>query len=176
MRLPSASCGNPKNNDNLAKIHYYSTKDNEILRRADKFALLNDIAQNGLDSIKWQNLKLDSPYFWFVPKDFSNAEYENFWALAKNKAFEESKSIFENFNSGIQTKRDETTIQFTKEQMQNVLNDFINLDKNELAAKYKIHDSHDWTIDKAKAEIIANVDCHESKLDTDSRNDTVFYF
>ena len=125
---PSLAEGDKGGGYNLAQIHYFSTKDNEILRRADKFALLNDIAQNGLDSIKWQVLNLDSPYFWFVPKDFSNAEYENFWALAGDKALGESKGIFENFNSGIQTKRDETTIQFTKEQMQNVLNDFINLD------------------------------------------------
>ncbi len=165
-----SKCGNPKNNGNLATIHYFSTKDNEILRRADKFALLNDIAQNGLDSIKWQNLKLDSPYFWFVPKDFSNAEYENFWALAGDKALGESKGIFENFNSGIKTEKDKIAIQFTKEQMQNVLNDFINLDKNKLATKYKIHDSRDWTIDKAKAEVIAV--CHTERSEVSKRRES----
>ena len=165
-----SKCGNPKNNGNLATIHYFSTKDNAILRRADKFALLNDIAQNGLDSIKWQNLKLDSPYFWFVPKDFSNAEYENFWALAKDKALGESKGIFENYNSGIKTEKDKIAIQFTKEQMQNVLNDFINLDKNALATKYNIHDSRDWTIDKAKAEVIAV--CHTERSEVSKRRES----
>ena len=157
-------------NDKLAKIHYFSTKDNDILRRNDKFALLNDIAQNGLDTIKWQTLTLESPYFWFVPKTFDSEEYENFWALATNQSLGESKAIFENYNSGIQTKRDETTIQFTKNQMQSILQDFITLDKNALATKYNIHDSRDWQIDKAKAEVIANVDCHES-ANADSRND-----
>ena len=167
---PSLAEGDKGGGYNLAQIHYFSTKDNEILRRADKFALLNDIAQNGLDSIKWQNLKLDSPYFWFVPKDFSNAEYENFWALAKDKALGESKGIFEVFNSGIKTEKDKIAIQFTKEQMQNVLNDFINLDKNELATKYNIHDSRDWTIDKAKAEVIAV--CHTERSEVSKRRES----
>ena len=152
---PSLAEGDKGGGYNLAQIHYFSTKDNEILRRADKFSLLNDIAQNGLDSIKWQNLKLDSPYFWFVPKDFSNAEYENFWALAGDKSFQ-TKAIFKNYNSGVETHKDNVCIQFTTQQIKSILQDFINLDKNELATKYKIHDSRDWTIDKAKAEVISS--------------------
>ncbi|TQR52295.1 type ISP restriction/modification enzyme, partial [Campylobacter troglodytis] len=142
---------------NLAKVLYHSTKDSAALKRKDKFALLNDIAQNGLNSVKWQELTLDEPYFWFVPKSFENAEYENFWALAANKAMGESKAIFENFSSGIQTKRDETTIQFTKKQMQGVLQDFAILDKTALASKYNIHDSRDWQIERAKAEVISTL-------------------
>ena len=155
-----------------AKVLYYSTNDNGILKRNDKFALLNSIAQNGLNSVKWQELKLDEPYFWFVPKSFENDEYENFWALATNKAMGESKAIFENFNSGIQTKRDETTIQFTKEQMQGVLQDFTTLDRTALASKYNIHDSRDWQIERARADVIANADCHDS-ANAESRNDKV---
>ena len=153
-----------------AKVFYYSTNDNGILKRNDKFALLNTVAQNGLNSVKWQELKLDEPYFWFVSKSFENDEYENFWALATNKAMGESKAIFENFNSGIQTKRDETTIQFTKEQMQGVLQDFTTLDKTALASKYNIHDSRDWQIERARADVIANADCHDS-ANAESRND-----
>ena len=146
----------------LAQIHYFSTKDNEILRKADKFALLNDIANNGLDCIKWRILKLDSPYFWFVPRDFSNAEYENFWALAKDKALGESRAIFENVNSGIQTEKDKIAIQFTKEQMEAVLNDFVTLDKNEIAKKYELENSMLVTIKKEM------IDCHESRLGADA--------
>ena len=164
---PSLAEGNKGGGcESLATIHYFSTKDNEILRRADKFALLNDIAHNGLDSIKWQTLKLDSPYFWFVPKDFSNAEYENFWALTGDKSFQ-TKAIFDNYNSGVETHKDNVCIQFTTQQIESILRDFINLDKNEIAIKYNIHDSRDWQIEKAKAEVM---DCHES-ADADSRND-----
>ena len=78
---------------NLAKVLYHSTKDSAALKRKDKFALLNDIAQNGLNSVKWQELTLDEPYFWFVPKSFENAEYEDFWALAKDKALNEKRLL-----------------------------------------------------------------------------------
>ena len=105
---------NTHNDTNLGKIFYYSTNDNGILKRDDKFALLNSIAQNGLNSVKWQELKLDEPYFWFVPKSFENDEYENFWALAGDKALGESKAIFENFSSGVENKRNSISICFNK--------------------------------------------------------------
>lgn len=157
-------------NDNLAKIFYYSTNDNGILKRNDKFALLNSIAQNGLNSVKWQELKLDEPYFWFVPKSFENDEYENFWALAGDKALGESKAIFLNFGSGVQTKADKILIKFTQQEMKIVLDDFINLKENEIAQKYNAKNSRDWQIERAKADVIANVDCRES-ANADSRND-----
>ena len=133
--------GNPKNNDSLATIHYFSTKDNEILRRKDKFALLNKITNKGLKSIKWKKLKLDSPYFWFVPKSFKSNEYNKFWALAKNESLGESKAIFENFNNGIATDRD---------------NLMIDKNKNNLIAKCKKAFSGDFDKSFAKQYQINN--------------------
>ena len=147
---PSLAEGDKGGGYNLAQIHYFSTKDNAILRRADKFALLNDIAQNGLDSIKWQNLKLDLPYFWFVPKDFSNAEYENFWALAKDKALGESKGIFENFSSGIKSRKDNLLIQFSKDKIKEMLNDMQNLPRESILQKYHFNETKDWTINEQR--------------------------
>lgn len=69
-----------------ATIFYASTAQKGIFKRAEKFALLEDISQRGLNSIKWEELSLNEPYFWFVPKSFDNAEYEDFWALAGDKA------------------------------------------------------------------------------------------
>lgn len=172
LQTSKASMAIQKNNGNLATIHYFSTKDNEILRRADKFALLNDIAQNGLDSIKWQNLKLDSPYFWFVPKDFSNAEYENFWALAGDKSFQ-TKAIFKNYGSGNKAERDKICIHFDKESVVKVVNNFADkeLDIETIRQKYELQkDSRDWSIERARADVIANVDCHDF-ANAKSRND-----
>ncbi|EKI5337916.1 N-6 DNA methylase, partial [Campylobacter coli] len=87
---------------NGAKVFYYSTGDNNIFSRKEKFALLDDIRQKGLNAIKWEELSLDEPYFWFIKREFKNKEYENFWALASDKA-EDKKSIFLNYSSGIQT-------------------------------------------------------------------------
>ncbi|WP_244289593.1 N-6 DNA methylase [Campylobacter helveticus] len=69
-----------------AKLFYASTAQKGIFKRAEKFALLDSIAQEGLNSIKWEELSLSKPYFWFVPKSFENEEYEDFWALAGDKA------------------------------------------------------------------------------------------
>ncbi|EMA4341443.1 N-6 DNA methylase, partial [Campylobacter coli] len=85
---------------NGAKVFYYSTGDNNIFSRKEKFALLDDLRQKGLNAIKWEELSLDEPYFWFIKKEFENEEYEIFWALASDKALGDKKSIFLNYNSG----------------------------------------------------------------------------
>lgn len=141
------------NDTNLGKIFYYSTNDNGILKRNDKFALLNSIAQNGLNSVKWQELKLDEPYFWFVPKSFENDEYENFWALATNKAMGESKAIFLNFGSGISTDRDELTIDIQKENLiEKCQKAFSGKFDENFEIQYKIHNSSSYAFaDKLKA-------------------------
>ncbi|EAJ3529389.1 DNA methyltransferase, partial [Campylobacter coli] len=63
---------------NGAKVFYYSTGDNNIFSRKEKFALLDDVRQKGLNAIKWEELSLDEPYFWFIKKEFENEEYEIF--------------------------------------------------------------------------------------------------
>ncbi|EHU8939705.1 N-6 DNA methylase, partial [Campylobacter coli] len=108
---------------NGAKVFYYSTGDNNIFSRKEKFALLDDVRQKGLNAIKWEELSLDEPYFWFIKREFKNKEYENFWALASDKA-EDKKSIFLNYSSGIQTEKDNIAIQLNKQSMENVLKDF----------------------------------------------------
>ncbi|EIJ6855315.1 N-6 DNA methylase, partial [Campylobacter coli] len=113
---------------NGAKVFYYSTGDNNIFSRKEKFALLDDVRQKGLNAIKWEELSLDEPYFWFIKREFKNKEYENFWALASDKA-EDEKSIFLNYSSGIQTEKDNIAIQLNKQSMENVLKDFKNLTK-----------------------------------------------
>ncbi|EAI0284507.1 DNA methyltransferase [Campylobacter coli] len=126
---------------NGAKVFYYSTGDNNIFSRKEKFALLDDVRQKGLNAIKWEELSLDEPYFWFIKKEFENEEYENFWALASDKALGDKKSIFLNYNSGIETQKDNIAIQLNKQSMENVLKDFKNLTKEENVKKYNLDNS-----------------------------------
>ncbi|EOJ0474763.1 type ISP restriction/modification enzyme [Campylobacter coli] len=130
---------------NGAKVFYYSTGDNNIFSRKEKFALLDDVRQKGLDAIKWEELSLDEPYFWFIKREFKNKEYENFWALASDKA-EDKKSIFLNYSSGIQTEKDNIAIQLMKNKMEETLKDFSNLNSVDLVKKYDLKDSRDWKI------------------------------
>ncbi|HEF9810059.1 TPA: N-6 DNA methylase [Campylobacter coli] len=131
---------------NGAKVFYYSTGDNNIFSRKEKFALLDDIRQKGLNAIKWEELSLDEPYFWFIKKEFENEEYEIFWALASDKALGDKKSIFLNYNSGIETQKDNIAIQLMKNKMEETLKDFSNLNSVDLVKKYDLKDSRDWKI------------------------------
>ncbi|EEU4900997.1 N-6 DNA methylase [Campylobacter coli] len=131
---------------NGAKVFYYSTGDNNIFSRKEKFALLDDLRQKGLNAIKWEELSLDEPYFWFIKREFKNKEYENFWALASDKALGDKKSIFLNYNSGIETQKDNIAIQLMKNKMEETLKDFSNLNSVDLVKKYDLKDSRDWKI------------------------------
>ncbi|EHZ0304793.1 N-6 DNA methylase [Campylobacter upsaliensis] len=135
-----------------AKIFYASTTQMQVFKRAEKFALLDDISQRGLNSIKWEELSLDEPYFWFVPKSFDNAEYEEFWALAGDKALAKSKAVFLNFNSGVETGKDNIAIQPSKSAMEQVLSDFETLSKEAILKKYKLKDLDENIISKTLAE------------------------
>ncbi|ALW03309.1 DNA methyltransferase [Campylobacter jejuni] len=132
--------------NNGAKVFYYSTSDNDIFSRKEKFALLDDISQKGLNSIKWEELVLNEPYFFFIKKEFENEEYEDFWALASDKALGDKKAIFLNYNSGIETQKDNVAIQLMKNKMEEILKDFSNLNSLDLAKKYDLKDSRDWKI------------------------------
>lgn len=129
-----------------AKVFYYSTSDNNIFSRKEKFALLDDIRPKGLNSIKWEELVLNEPYFFFIKKEFENEEYEDFWALASDQALGDKKVIFLNYSSGIQTEKDNVAIQLMKNKMEEILKDFSNLNSLDLAKKYDLKDSRDWKI------------------------------
>ncbi|EAJ1956157.1 DNA methyltransferase [Campylobacter upsaliensis] len=138
-----------ENSSKGAKIFYASTTQMQVFKRAEKFALLEDIAQRGLNAIKWEKLSPGEPYFWFVPKSFENAEYEDFWALAKDKALGDKKAVFLNCNSGINTLQDNVCLQQRKSNLLEILNDFKQLDIENLRKKYKIKDSRDYRLENA---------------------------
>ncbi|ECH3612385.1 N-6 DNA methylase [Campylobacter upsaliensis] len=135
-----------------ATIFYASTAQKGIFKRAEKFALLDDISQRGLNSIKWEELSPNEPYFWFVPKSFESEEYEDFWALAGDKALAKSKAVFLNFNSGVETGKDNIAIQPSKSAMEQVLSDFETLSKEAILKKYKLKDLDENIISKTLAE------------------------
>ena len=132
-----------------ATIFYASTAQKGIFKRAEKYALLEDISQRGLNSIKWEELSLNEPYFWFVPKSFESEEYEDFWALASNKALGDKRAIFGIYSSGIKTEKDNIAIQLNEKIMQKIVDDFSNLSQVQLVQKYDLKDTRDWKITNA---------------------------
>lgn len=113
-------------------------------KREVKFETLD---KSDLKTIKWKKLNYSEPYYFFVPKDFStHEEYERGFSVTE---------IFNEYNSGIQTKRDDTTIQFTKKEIENVASDFQNLSETELRSKYQLpEDGRDWKIKLAQKDLM----------------------
>ena len=140
-----------------ARVFYYSTSDNEIFSRKEKFALLNDISQNGLNSVKWEELSLNEPYFFFIKKEFENEEYENFWALASDKALGDKRAVFLSYGSGNKSERDKICMHLNKDSLNNTLEKFKNLNVEQLKHFYELKDSRDWSVDRAKNDVLMNI-------------------
>jgi predicted helicase len=107
------------------------------------------LTQN-LSDLKWNNLKFEAPYYFFVPKDFNlNVEYE--------KGFKVDKLFNENV-AGIETIRDAITIHFDENSLKEVVKDFMELDESQLSKKYNTTDARDWKIGRAKEDVKSNIE------------------
>lgn len=123
---------------NHAKIFYRSY----LGSREFKYETL---ASNTLSSIEWKSLLPSPPYYFFVPKEFGDKEkYDKGISI---------KELFPHYNSGIQTKADEITIQFSKEEAENIANDFRTLTVEQLKTKFTKKESSGWNFESAKKSI-----------------------
>lgn len=108
-------------------------------RRADKLTILD---ASGIENVEWQKLDAPAPNYFFVPKDFGlEDEYKKGFSVIE---------LFSEYNSGIQTKRDDTTIQFSSETAEATVKDFLNLSAQDIKTKYNLPmDGRDWRIEWA---------------------------
>lgn len=130
-------------------LYYYSTLENGILKRKDKFALLNEAKIKGLESIKWQKLKAEAPYFWFISRNLDE-DYESFWSVAQDSDMNDDRGIFNIVSSGIKTQKDNITIQLSKARIEAIVKDFESLDIESIRQKYNLTEPRDWKIKSAK--------------------------
>jgi len=131
-----------KRDQRLAVVHHFDSYG----RRKDKY---DRLASSSLKSTPFTKLRCKSPYFFFTPKDFgAEASYKKGFYVT---------DVFQEYNSGIQTKRDKTTISFSAEESTETFHEFLNLESQELKVKYKLpKDGRDWKIDWAKADLRHN--------------------
>ncbi|HPO63055.1 MAG TPA: N-6 DNA methylase [Candidatus Kapabacteria bacterium] len=118
------------------EVYYFSTLDNGITKREDKFDFLWD---NDLETVNWKRLKPQEPYYWFVEKDFTHIEqYEKGWSLTK---------IFKIFNSGIKTDRDSLFIDKEANKLEKRIQTLFsgNYDKD-FKNKYNVNDSGSYKL------------------------------
>lgn len=109
----------------------------------------NFLFSNDINTLEWEKLPAEEPDFAFIKRDKSfEEEYE-----ANSLPIIE---IFQNYNSGIQTKRDSITIHFNVESLKEVIRDFQNLEIEKIREKYKLpSDGRDWIVKKAKDDLIS---------------------
>lgn len=133
-----------QDSNNLATIYHYDLYG----KRKDKYDFL---AENTLDSIPWQILTPQNPFYLFIPQDESvKAEYDKGWSV---------KDIFKVSNTGVVTKRDKLCIQKTKDKVWEAMQDIINLEKQDFYKKYDLPpDVRDWRYEWAKQDVLDNND------------------
>ena len=84
--------------------------------REEKYKFLES---HNVKNTKWQDLELKEPHYWFVPKNTTGEEkYQKFISL---------KNIFEKYNVGIATGKDDVLVDFDK---QSLIRRLSILDKN----------------------------------------------
>lgn len=134
----------PKNAKNLATIHHYDVHG----KRNNKYKFLKE---HSLDSIPWQTIKPQAPFYLFIPQDENlRAEYDKGLSV---------KDIFKVSGVGICSKRDSIVFHNSKESLKAMLHDFITKPQETLRKEYKIgEDSRDWKLESAIESIKENKD------------------
>lgn len=109
----------------------------------------------------WQELYPHEPHYFFIPNDSSGEEdYDEFMSL---------EDVFNERSSGVQTSRDVMTIQKTKEDIWDVVNDFAGMDIEDARIKYSLGDDG-----KAWNAYLAQNDVIDSGLDIELVNSILY--
>ncbi len=122
------------------EIYYYSTLDNEIVTREEKYDFLYD---NDLTTVDWKRLKPKEPYYWFVSKNFTHYEqYEKGWKITE---------IFNEYGSGVKTANDKFVTDFDYKKLEYRIYECLT-EKNEdkIIKKYNLKDSAGWQFSRFK--------------------------
>ncbi|MEE4358126.1 MAG: type ISP restriction/modification enzyme, partial [Desulfococcaceae bacterium] len=112
--------------------------------RDKKYSFLWDHNIRNVGFTKLPNVK---PLYFFLPKDFETEKiYKKGFLLTE---------LYQKNSVGIVTARDNFTIHQTPQQVENIINDFINIEDEEARQKYNLgKDVRDWKIRLAKNDLI----------------------
>ncbi len=108
------------------------------------------LARNGNERKKWAEVSPSPPNYFFAAEQSASErkEYEIGWS---------TKGIFPVNNDGMQTKRDNLTIQFTEADVTTAVLDLKRLSDGDLRAKYDLpEDGRDWEVDWAREDVENN--------------------
>jgi predicted helicase len=102
--------------------------------------------ENDLQSTTWDTLTPQTPFYLFVPQDtFLQSEYDKGWKLT---------DAITSYSVGVSTSRDKLTIQFTKEEMMDIVHNFSSLSSEMAREKFELgKDTRDWTVSLAQKDL-----------------------
>src|SRR3989344_6947183 len=135
---------NKKSKDGIARVSCADC----FGSRSSKFEFLNS---NSFSSIKWKDINPSAPnYEWVVRDTKTQGEYQKGFSV---------NELFLKSSVGIVTARDEMSIRLTRGEVEEVIQDFQNLDEETLRSKYDLgKDAQDWKVSWAKKDILENFD------------------
>ncbi|MCM1004898.1 MAG: DNA methyltransferase [Prevotella sp.] len=120
-------------------------------KREYKYSFLEE---NSITSVPYLELKPQPPMYFFVPKDFVlEKEYNNGFAV---------NELFILSSVGVVTTKDSFLICSDRKTVKDRILDIINLSEEDLRKKYGLHDTRDWSIQRAKKDVGSQLD--ESKI------------
>ena len=129
------------------QVYYYSTQDNKIFKRDEKFDFLSN---NDLTTVEWKEIKPQKPDFWFVEKDLKyETEYNKFWSVT---------DIFKEYSCGVMFRKDNLLVKRhnTKKSVEQMLDDMNDLYDFEIRQKYSIEETKDWKIKEKSKYFLKN--------------------
>ena len=128
-----------ENNTDLATVYHSDLWGS----RESKYELLQQLS---LDTVEWEKIEPSSPFYLFIPQDTDLLEeYNQGWKIT---------DIMPINSVGIVTARDYLTIQWTAEEVEKIINDFVSLSEENAREKYKLgKDTRDWKVSFAQDDL-----------------------
>lgn len=129
--VKNASLRTDYHENNLAQLFYYDLWGKRKLK-------YDFLLEKDLWSVAWEKLAPKEPFYLFIPQNESLLdEYNKGWSV---------RDIFKVSNVGITSARDQITIHKTKESLEKMMNDFMNLSLEDNISKYYSgqKDGRDW--------------------------------
>ncbi len=104
------------------------------------------LEEQDVTKTKWAKLKPQSPFYLFIPQNTKLlGEYEKGWKITEAMPVK---------NAGLYTARDKLTIHSSKQQVSEIVQDFVNLEVEQAREKYQLgKDTTDWKITLAQNDI-----------------------
>jgi predicted helicase len=130
--------------DELARVFHYDLYG----ERKEKYRFL---LEKDINSVEWKEIQPQGPYYFFVPKDFSDkAEYERGFGIAE---------LFPVNSVGIVTARDDFTIHETEKVLKDTISAFLAMDDETARIRFNLgNDVRDWSVSGARKDLVPQVE------------------